>query len=72
MPVASSGLSKPESAASYAKRRTAANRRLIVAGAKGRSSRWIRKRVTTVLLNDKRGSEQYQATNSSIARPYSR
>jgi hypothetical protein len=34
MPAASSGLSKPESAASYATRLTAAKRRLMVVGAR--------------------------------------
>ena len=61
-----------ESDASYARRRTAARRRLIVAGARCRSSRCIRKRITTVLLKERRGSEQYQATNSSMLRLYSR
>ena len=60
MLAASSGLSKPASAASYARRRTAANRPLIVPGASRRDSRWMRYRVTTVLLNESRGSEQYQ------------
>ena len=39
MPAARSGLSNPLSDASYANRRTAARRRLIVAGAKWRASR---------------------------------
>jgi hypothetical protein len=38
IPAASSGLSSPVSAASYASRRTAASRRLIVAGARCRAS----------------------------------
>ena len=59
MPAASSGLSKPPSAASYASRRTAASRPLIVPAARPRFSRAIRKRVTTTLLNDNLGSEQY-------------
>jgi dihydrofolate reductase len=42
MPAASSGLSRPASAASYAIRRTAASRRLMVAGACWSCSRWIR------------------------------
>src|SRR4030095_15237204 len=61
---ASSGFRSPESAASDAKRRMAASRTLIVPGANERLSRWIRYRVTTVLLKDKRGSEQYQLMNS--------
>ena len=67
MPAASSGLSNPESAASYATRLTAANRRLIVVGARCRCSKWIRYRRTTVRLKARRGSEQYQSTNSFIA-----
>jgi hypothetical protein len=39
MPAASSGLNKPGSAASKARRRTAAIRTLMVPGAKPRSSR---------------------------------
>jgi hypothetical protein len=39
MPAASSGLSNPESAASYATRLTAANLRLIVVGARRRCSK---------------------------------
>jgi hypothetical protein len=42
IPAASSGLSSPESAASYARRRTAVRRPLIVPGARRRDSRWIR------------------------------
>ena len=72
MPAASSGLSNPESAASYATRLTAANRRLIVVGARCRCSKWIRYRRTTVRLNARRGSEQYQSTNSFIAWSYVR
>ena len=41
--------------------------RLMVPGARLRVSRCIRYRRTTVLLNDRRGSEQYHSTNSSIA-----
>src|SRR4029453_2482939 len=48
-------------------RATAASRRLTVAGAYPRCSRWIRYRSTTVRLNARRGSEQYQATSSRIA-----
>jgi hypothetical protein len=66
MPAARSGLNNPESVASYANRRTAASRTLMVPGARWRSSRWIRYRVTTSLLNESRGEEQYQFTNSSI------
>lgn len=72
MPAASSGLNRPESDASYARRRTAARCRLIVAGARRPSSRCIRNRITTVLLKERRGSEQYHATKSSMLRPYSR
>src|SRR5581483_3924406 len=71
-PAASSGLSKPESAASYATRLTAANRRLMVVGARRRCSKWIRYRRTTVRLKASRGSEQYQSTNSLIAGSYVR
>src|SRR5215831_173543 len=39
MPAATSGLRSPQSAASYAKRRTAPKRRLIVPGARWRDSR---------------------------------
>jgi hypothetical protein len=67
MPAASSGLSKPESVASYATRLTAARRRLIVVGARCRCSKWIRYRRTTVRLKASLGSEQYQSTNSLIA-----
>ena len=67
MPAARSGLSRPQSEASYASRRTAANRRLIVDGAYCRCSNEIRYRVTTVLLKANRGSEHYQSMNSRIA-----
>jgi hypothetical protein len=67
MPAAASGLKKPESAASYATRRTAASRGLIVVAASCFCSRKIRYRRTTVRLNASRGSEQYQSTNSLIA-----
>src|SRR2546422_10560329 len=72
MPAASSGLSSPESAASYAIRRTAARRKLIVEGAYCFCSRLILYRRTTVRLNAKRGSEQYHSTNSVIAWSYVR
>jgi len=72
IPAARFGLSSPQSAASYASRRTAPSRRLIVPGAKRRDSRWIRYRRTTVLPNESRGSEQYHSTNSSIACRYPR
>jgi hypothetical protein len=55
------------SAASYASRRTTAKRTLIVAGARLFCSRKNRYRRTTVRLKAKRGSEQYQPINSSIA-----
>jgi hypothetical protein len=67
IPAAKSALRRPQSAASYARRRTAPRRRLIVPGPRCRDSKCIRYRTTTVLLNDKRGSEQYHSTNSSIA-----
>ena len=38
-----------------------------VAPGLARAVRCIRYRTTTVLLNDSRGSEQYQSTNSSMA-----
>src|ERR1700722_16107453 len=72
MPAASSGLRRPQSAASYASRLTAAMRTLMVPGAKPRSWRLVLYRRTTVLLKARRGSEQYQATNSSIACWYPR
>ena len=53
--------------ASNASRRTAANRTLIVEGARFFCSRKKRYRSTTVRLNARRGSEQYQPINSSIA-----
>jgi hypothetical protein len=55
------------SAASYARRRTAAKRRLIVEGAKWRPSSSNLYRSTTVLLKASLGSEQYHVTKSSIA-----
>jgi len=64
MPAARSGLRSPQSEASYASRRIAANLRLIVYGAYRCCSRAIRYRVTTVLLQASRGAEQYQAMNS--------
>jgi hypothetical protein len=67
MPAARSGLRSPQSDASYASRRIAANLRLIVDGAYGCCSRAMRYRVTTVLLKASRGSEQYQSMNSRIA-----
>jgi hypothetical protein len=48
-------------------RRIAASLRLIVPGANPLDSRCMRYRVTTALLNPRRGSEQYQAMNSTIA-----
>jgi hypothetical protein len=72
MPAANSGLNRPQSAASYASRLTAAMRTLVVPGARPRTWRLILYRRTTVLLNASRGSEQYQATNSSIACWYPR
>jgi len=50
--------------------RTAAKRTLIVAGARFFCSRKKRYRRTTVRLNARRGSEQYQPMNSSIACAY--
>jgi hypothetical protein len=58
------------SQASNASLRTAANRTLIVEGARFFCSRKNRYRRTTVRLNARRGSEQYQPINSSIAWPY--
>lgn len=72
MPAASSGLSSPASAASYASRRTAASRPFIVPAARCQSSRAMRYRVTTVLQDDRRGSEQYHRMNSSMACRYPR
>jgi hypothetical protein len=67
MLAAASGLNRPEAAASYATRRTAASRRLIVVAASCFCSKKIRYRRTTVRLNASRGSEQYQSTNLLIA-----
>ena len=72
IPAASSGLSSPLSAASYASRRTAASRKFIVDDAKWRLSSCRRYRSTTVLLKASLGSEQYHATKSSIAKRYAR
>jgi hypothetical protein len=72
MPAARSGLRSPQSDASYASRRIAANLRLIVDGAYGRCSSAIRYRATTVLLKASLGSEQYQSMNSRIAWLYER
>src|SRR3984893_8309771 len=44
----------------------------MVDGAYGCCSSAIRYRVTTVLLNARRGSEQYLSMNSQIAWPYER
>src|SRR3989442_15732046 len=70
IPAANSGLRSPVSAASYASRRTAAKRTLMVEGARLFCSRKNRYRRTTVRLKANRGSEQYQPINSSIAWPY--
>jgi hypothetical protein len=67
-----SALRRPQSEASYASRRTAPNRRLIVPGANLRDSRCMRYRRTTVRFNDSRGSEQYHSMNSSMACRYPR
>jgi len=72
MPAARSGLRSPQSDASYASRRIAANLRLIVDGAYGRCPTAIRYRVTTVLLKASLGSEQYQSMNSQMAWSYER
>jgi hypothetical protein len=68
IPAASSGLSRPESAASNATRRTAAKRRLMVVAAYCFCSTKIRHLRTPVRLNARRGSEQYQSTKSVTAR----
>jgi hypothetical protein len=72
MPAARSGLRSPQSDASYASRRIAANLRLIVDGAYGCCSSAIPYRVTTVLLKASLGSEQYQSMNSRMAWSYER
>jgi hypothetical protein len=72
MPAARSELRSPQSDASYASRRIAASLRLIVDGAYGCCSSAIRYRATTVLLNARRGSEQYQSMNSQMAWSYER
>jgi hypothetical protein len=59
MPAARSGLRRPQSDASYASRRIAANLKLIVEAAYGCCSSAILYRVTTVLLKASLGSEQY-------------
>jgi hypothetical protein len=61
IPAASSGLRRPESAASNATWRTAAKRRMMVAAAYCFCSRKILYRRTTVRLNARRGSEQILA-----------
>src|SRR6267143_1754424 len=70
IPAANSGLRRPVSAASCASRRTAAKRTLMVEGARFFCSRKYRLRRTTVRLKAKRGSEQYQTMNSSMACAY--
>ena len=72
MPAARSGLRSPQSDASYASLRIAANLRLIVDGAYGCCSSAIRYRVTTILLKASRGSEQYKSMNSRMAWSYER
>jgi len=68
IPAASSGLRSPVSAVSYASRRTAANRTLIVEGTRLFCSRKNRYRRTTDRLNANRGSEQYQYTDGLLSR----
>lgn len=65
--AANSGLSRLALGGLHRPRRSAAKRPLIVSGVRRRDSRWMRYLVTTVLLKESRGSEQYLATNSSIA-----
>src|SRR5579864_6435150 len=72
MPAARSGLRSPQSDASNASRRIAANLRLIVDAVYGCCSSAIRYRVTTVLLKASLGSEQYQSMNSRMAWSYER
>src|ERR1700691_2070736 len=72
MPAARSGLRSPQSDASYASRRIAANLRVIVAWRYERCSSAIRYSVTTVLLKAILGSEQYHSMNSRIAWSYER
>jgi len=67
MPAARSGLSRPQSDASYASRRIAANLKLIVEATYGCCSSAILYRVTTVLLKASLGSEQYHSMNSRMA-----
>lgn len=67
MPAARSGLRSPQSDASYASRRIAANLRSIVDGAYGCCSSAIRYRVTTVLLKASLGSEQYRQEDWTTA-----
>jgi hypothetical protein len=61
IPATSSGLSNPVSAASYAKRRTAASRTLMVEAASFFASSCSRYRSTTVHLKANRSSEQYHS-----------
>lgn len=60
------------SAASQAKRRTAASRTSLVEAASFFASRCNRYRSTTLRFNAKRGSEQYHSMNSSMACRYDR
>ena len=60
IPAAKSGLSRPESAASFANRRTTAIGWLMVLAARQRDSRCMRQRSMTTRLKASRGSEQYR------------
>ena len=70
VPAANSGLRRSVSARSCASRLTAAKRTLIVEGARFFCSRKNQCRRTTLRLKAKRGSEQNQAMNSSMACAY--
>src|SRR4029077_20888327 len=67
MPAARSGLSRPQSEASYASQRIAANLKLIVEAAYEYCSSAILYSVTTVLLKANLGFEQYHLINSRMA-----
>jgi hypothetical protein len=73
MPAASSGASKPLSAASTASFRTAVIRTLIEIGPSLRASRATRQAVAVALVNPAgRGASVNQAMNSSSPRLYKR
>src|SRR5258708_652911 len=72
MPAASSGASRPLSAASTASLRTAVIRTLIEMDPSPRASREMRHEFTVALLKPERGSWPNQSMNSSSPRLYTR